>query len=231
MVANPNSATYAGMYTENNLSFDSRLRYPYSNQPNAIPSNANALSGNAYSGVVVGTLHTVIYKRHSFPAGYYQIDVNVLDDIGYLNINGTGVWNFQACCQTHLNVWRGYLDSSSTVEFEYVNYASGSAAKLTFTTLPNIGLLFDPTNKQIEKYEEPKEVIVFENPISKGNDLIIFANEVKSISIMDLQGAEHYTTNVDSDKIIINTGNLNAGIYIIIFKYSNNIISKTLIIQ
>ena len=90
-VSSPATATYSGFYTENNLSFESKKRYPYSNGISALPSNANTSSGNAYTGVAVGTVHTVDYKRIGFTEGFYQIDVPTLDDKGYLFINGVQV--------------------------------------------------------------------------------------------------------------------------------------------
>jgi hypothetical protein len=140
MVLNPTKTIYAGYYTENNFSFDSRKRYPYANDSRAVPSNANSASGNAYIGNTVGKVHTIIYKRAGFPAGYYQLDVPALDDIGYLTINGVAVWNYQVCCQSHPNVWRGKLDSTSTIEFKYINMSSGSSLVLNAQIVPNIDL-------------------------------------------------------------------------------------------
>jgi hypothetical protein len=135
MSVTPSTAVYYGNYTENNLSFDSRTRYPYTSSSNAVPSNANSLSGNMFSGCSsIGTTHTVSYKRTGFHCNYYQIDVPTLDDIGYLIINGVEVWKYIGCCVSHSNVWSGSLDSSSTIEFRYINAYSGSAGALTITT-------------------------------------------------------------------------------------------------
>ncbi len=137
-----NTAVYAGYYTENGFSFDSKLRYPYSGNADAVPSNANSLTGNAYIGNIVGTISTVVYKRYGFPSGYYQLDIPALDDIGYLFINGIEVWNFQACCQSHMNVWKGVLDNTSTIEFEYINLASGGCGSMKATPVVDLPVSF-----------------------------------------------------------------------------------------
>lgn len=139
-ISAPATAVYAGYYTENNLNFDSRKRYPYSNGNNALPSNSNANTGKGYVGMSVGTVHTVDYKREGFEEGFYQIDIPTLDDKGYLAINGITVWSFNGCCESHLGVWKGFLNASSTVELKYVNFASGSAAAITMKIYENTAL-------------------------------------------------------------------------------------------
>ncbi len=136
MVSNPAKAVLAGKFTETKLNFDSRSRYSITQSP----SDANGASGTAYVGNSVGTYHTISYKRVGFTAGFYQIDVPGLDDIGYLLINGVQVWSEQICCKSHVNVWKGNLDSTSTIEFKYVNVALGSAGIMKFIPVDNSAL-------------------------------------------------------------------------------------------
>jgi hypothetical protein len=134
MMATPSTATYYGYYTENNLSFKSTSRFAYSYT--GVPSDANAASGQAYTGITpIGSVHTVSYKRTNIAAGMYQLDIPLLDDNGYLFINGVMVFKFIGCCQSHTNVWTGYIDPSTTVEFRWVNLAIHSQGALTLTPI------------------------------------------------------------------------------------------------
>ena len=134
LVLNLVPPVYYGYYTENNLSFNSGTRYPYSGV--GVPSSANAITGKAYSGCnPVNSKHTMSYKRVGFACGLYQLDVLGHDDDAYLLINGIQVWTHMGCCDVHTNVWTGTLDSTSTVEFKWVNRSSGSIGNLKFTAV------------------------------------------------------------------------------------------------
>jgi hypothetical protein len=157
-VSSPATVIYSGYYTENNLNFDSRKRYPYSNGNNAVPSNANSSTGNAYAGLAVGTVHTVDYKRAGFVEGFYQIDVPTLDDKGSLFINGVEVWSFNGCCQSHTAVWKGFLNAASTVELKYVNLASGGAGAMNFKTYDNTALPVSFSNFTVTKNNSTAQI-------------------------------------------------------------------------
>jgi hypothetical protein len=55
-------------------------------------------------------------RRQGFPAGCYTINILGHDDASWIVINGTTVFVDMGCCDTHDNVWTGYLDASSQVE-------------------------------------------------------------------------------------------------------------------
>ncbi|MDB5272832.1 MAG: C-terminal target protein, partial [Chitinophagaceae bacterium] len=130
-----NYTTYYGTYTENNLSFNSQTRWDKS----LSPSSADASSGIAYAGCPVpNDLHSVSYKRTGLPCGMYQIDITGHDDDGYLFIDGTQVWAHNGCCDTHTDVWMGFLSPSNTIEFKWqenAGYSYGSV-NLNPTAVP-----------------------------------------------------------------------------------------------
>ena len=61
--------------------------------------------------------HSWFAKRKGFPCGYYSINIPGHDDAAQLFVNGVKVWEHIGCCDVHTDVWEGYLDYSSTVEF------------------------------------------------------------------------------------------------------------------
>ena len=125
-----NFNSYAGRYTENNLSFNSTTRWATA----ASASSANASSGLAYGGCPVPVdQHSVSYKRTNFVCGTYQIDITNHDDDGYLLINGVQVWVHNGCCDAHANVWTGFLSPASTVEFRWREGLSSSNGGITIT--------------------------------------------------------------------------------------------------
>lgn len=108
---NGNFASLQGYYTEPNLSFDSKNRWPNTGSP------ADALG---YSGCPVGDdNHAVSYKRTNFTCGVYQLDVPNHDDQYWLYVNGVEVATHGGCCDSHTAVWTGVLGPSSTVEFRW----------------------------------------------------------------------------------------------------------------
>ena len=124
------SYEYAGRYTETNLSFDSPARW----NNGSTPSSANATSGLSYSGCIVGVdNHAVIYKRMNFPCGTYQIDVPYNDDQAFLLIDGVQVWTRGTSGTLATNVWTGFLNPASTVEFRWNEGVGGSRGALTIT--------------------------------------------------------------------------------------------------
>ncbi len=109
---------YNGIYTENNLSFDSRTRWGQSNSP----SSADASSGIAYAGCTFGnTNYSVSYKRTNIPCGYYQINIPAHDDNVYFLINGVSAFVHVGCCDAHTNIWTGIIQPTDNLEFRFTN--------------------------------------------------------------------------------------------------------------
>ena len=124
--------TYAGYYTENNLSFATTNRWAN----NTSPSNANSSAGTAYQGcsIVNGSTYSFIHKRAGFTCGYYQIDIPAHDDNVTLFIDGVQVFQHNGCCDVHTNAWSGFLGTSSTVEVRVQNTGGNSNLTLQFST-------------------------------------------------------------------------------------------------
>ncbi len=125
--------TYAGYYTENNLSFNTTNRWAN----NTSPSNANSSAGTAYQGCTIANTSTYsfIHKRAGFTCGYYQIDIPAHDDNVTLFIDGVQVYQHVGCCDAHTNVWTGFLGTSSTVEARVQNSGGGNSyLTLQFST-------------------------------------------------------------------------------------------------
>lgn len=123
-----NFTSYQGYYTENGISFNSTGRWG----SNGSPSSANGTGGSAYSGCPISAdNHSFIYKRQGFTAGFYTLDVS-MDDQVYVYVNGTLVYSQTNCCQWYYGVWSGYLDGSSQVEIQYIEFGGGSFGAATF---------------------------------------------------------------------------------------------------
>ncbi len=127
---------YIGYFTDTTLSFNSQSRYCTT----CAPSTAGITStGTAYNGCQnVGTYYSVTLKRRGVPGakvGYYQIDIPQHDDDVYLFVNGVNVYQHIGCCDAHTNVWTGYLDGNSTLEFRYVNYPGPGYIRAAFNYL------------------------------------------------------------------------------------------------
>jgi len=119
---------YYGTYSESNLSFNSGTRW----DTGLSPSSADGSSGNAYTGCPVPVdQHSVTYKRTNFACGLYQIDISNHDDDAALFVNGVQVWVHNGCCDAHGNVWKGFLNASSTVEFRWREYGGNSVGSVT----------------------------------------------------------------------------------------------------
>ncbi len=123
---------YYGTYSENNLSFNSTTRWA----AGLSPSSADATSGNAYAGCPVPVdQHSVSYKRTNFACGLYQIDISNHDDDAALFVDGVQVWIHNGCCDAHANVWKGFLNASSTVEFRWREYGGNSLGSVSLNPI------------------------------------------------------------------------------------------------
>ena len=134
-----NFQTYRGFYVEPSLVFDSRTQWG---------SNSNPSTAGSYQGCTVpDNQHSVAYMRTNFPCGDYQIDVQGTvdsrghDDHAELLVDGQVVWTHAGCCDSHLNVWTGFLGPNSTVEFRWREFSGQSYGGLNVTQLnSNSGL-------------------------------------------------------------------------------------------
>ncbi|MFN8342226.1 MAG: T9SS type A sorting domain-containing protein [Cyclobacteriaceae bacterium] len=138
---------YAGFYTVAGLSFDTGTQYGSSSSPAGAPG---------YSGcsVVGATQYGIAFKRTNFTCGYYQIDVPYQDDQLAVYVNGALVFQnttFTGTAQN--NVWRGFLNSTSTVEYRLVNLNGPGQLQINLapaanplTVSPNIVQCAAPVN-------------------------------------------------------------------------------------
>lgn len=121
---NLGSVTYYGYYTETNLTYNSLNRWCST----CTPANASG-----YIGCDPGVdTHTLSSKRKGVPCGYYTIDVTNHDDASRLIINGTTVWDHSGCCDSHSNVWSGYLGVNDELEMRHGEGGGGSHQGLQF---------------------------------------------------------------------------------------------------
>ncbi|HUM48228.1 MAG TPA: L-type lectin-domain containing protein, partial [Chitinophagales bacterium] len=103
------SDNYTGYYTEPNLTFSTWDRWPtYSS-----PSDASGYQGCAVSP----DNHSYSAKRKAFTCGIYQVDIYAHSQAAELFINGSKVWEHDGANDSHINVWTGFLDNNSTVEY------------------------------------------------------------------------------------------------------------------
>ncbi len=121
---------YYGLYTENNLSFNTTTRWATGSGP----SVANAASGTAYSGCTVSaTNNSMSFKRTNFTCGYYQMNINYQDDRLTMLVNGVQVFQNNAfTATTQTNVWSGFLTTTSTVELQLVNTGGSGRLDISF---------------------------------------------------------------------------------------------------
>ncbi|HYV92649.1 MAG TPA: MopE-related protein, partial [Chitinophagales bacterium] len=90
-----------------------------------------------YVGCTVNNdYHSWSARRKGFACGIYQIDIPVHDDEGQLFVNGIKVWEHIECCDSHVNVWTGALNDSSTVVYRVTEGFGGSLASIQFTQFP-----------------------------------------------------------------------------------------------
>ena len=120
--------TYAGYYTEPNLSFITTGRYTSAQSPS---------SASGYQGCLVATTNfSVSMKRTDFTQGDYRIDLTALDDNLTLWIDGVQVYS-RGCCTAPptvvSNLWTGYLGTTDQVEVRWTQLTGGSYLGLNFT--------------------------------------------------------------------------------------------------
>ncbi|HRN95733.1 MAG TPA: DUF2341 domain-containing protein, partial [Chitinophagales bacterium] len=116
---------------------------------------ASPSAATGYNGCTISDdYHSVVAKRRGFPCGKSQINIPDRDDDAYMLINGEKVWNVSAWSGTAVsNVWTGYLDKNSTIEFRWREGSGGSngsvelvAQALTALSLGTPALTCDNNN-------------------------------------------------------------------------------------
>ncbi|MES1217276.1 MAG: MopE-related protein, partial [Bacteroidota bacterium] len=104
---------YKGYYTEQELSFDTRNRWPQF----LSPSFTTGFNGCP----VLQDFFKWSAKRTGFAPGTYTIRIPAYDEEAKLWINGNLVWSDACCSNSGDNiVWTGHLDSDSKVEFSVI---------------------------------------------------------------------------------------------------------------
>ena len=128
---------YKGYYTDNGrgttgLDFDTRTRWLNTD----VASNANSLNGINWQGCAMNMINTSLsFKRSGFSCGVYQLNVPSHADGFLLFINGIQVAQHNNCCDSHINLWTGILDSNSTVEWQLFRNSNESYLEVTFIKL------------------------------------------------------------------------------------------------
>jgi hypothetical protein len=122
--------TYAGFYTEPNLSFITTGRYTTTQSPS---------SASGYQGCLIApTNFSLSLKRTNFTPNDYQIDLTALDDNMVLLIDGVQVCA-RTCCTTPptvvSNLWTGYLGPTDQVEIRWTQLTGPSELGLNFTAV------------------------------------------------------------------------------------------------
>lgn len=133
---------YQGFYTENSLNINTTSMWANTDSP----SMATGTNGATYAGCPFGnTNYSVAYLRTNFPCGYYQIDIPGHDDDIYILINGSSVFVHNGCCDSHTNVWTGFIGPGSTVECRFTNGGGPGYMNVNFTPVNSLNVSQPPT--------------------------------------------------------------------------------------
>ncbi|WP_460566796.1 CARDB domain-containing protein [Flaviaesturariibacter terrae] len=112
---------YAGYFVDSSLNYNSQNFWSYWGAPSDAPG---------WIGCPINPdFHSWSAKRKGFPCGYYTINLPYHDDYGQVYVNGQLVYN--TCCG-NTNVWTGYLNDTSTVEFRVTEGSSYSYGSINF---------------------------------------------------------------------------------------------------
>lgn len=135
----PDWGSYIGYFSvANTLDFDTR-NYFCNNCAPSLASVPLANQGISYQGCQnVATNVGVKMRRQGVTTqGYYQIDLPYYDDEARLYINGVLVFSNPTWYNNtpSLNVWTGYLDANSTIDFWYQNDNGPGGAAIKFNYL------------------------------------------------------------------------------------------------
>lgn len=169
-IGNAWNTNYRGFLTATGLNFASYQHWGDYYSPSFAPG---------YQGCDVNVdNYSWSAKRKGFPCGFYQIDIPFYDEIGQLWVNGAKVWD--ACCgniSNISNVWTGYLDAESTVEFRIAEGAFSSFGSISFAPATAIS-------------------ISGANQFCDGSPLRLSVNQMNSVSYLWSTGATTSSINV-----------------------------------
>ncbi|RYY90798.1 MAG: T9SS type A sorting domain-containing protein [Chitinophagaceae bacterium] len=113
---------YAGYFVDSAVNHNSQNFWPYAGSPSD--------AANWQGCPIKPDYHSWSAKRRGFPCGYYRITLPYHDDYGKVFVNGVQV--YFSCCSSG-NVWTGYLNDTSTVEFRVTEGSGSSYGSITFT--------------------------------------------------------------------------------------------------
>ncbi|RYY38954.1 MAG: T9SS type A sorting domain-containing protein [Chitinophagaceae bacterium] len=113
---------YSGYFVDSSLSHNSQNFWPYYGSPSD--------AANWQGCPINPDNHSWSAKRKGFPCGYYRITLPYHDDYGKVFVNGVQV--YFSCCSSG-NVWTGYLNDTSTVEFRVTEGGGNSYGAITLT--------------------------------------------------------------------------------------------------
>ncbi|MCO6480806.1 MAG: right-handed parallel beta-helix repeat-containing protein, partial [Phaeodactylibacter sp.] len=118
------NSDYSGYYTSTDLNFNTQDQWNSLASPSSAPG---------YQGCpVVNDNHSWSAKRTGFTCGYYRLSVDSHDDAAQLWIDGVMAWEHIGCCDSHANVWEGFLNADSEVEFRVTEGGGASHGALSF---------------------------------------------------------------------------------------------------
>lgn len=133
----PWSSEYSGYFTTNTLNFNSEDYFEDYSTPSFAPG---------YQGCPVnGDNHSWSAKRQGFPCGFYKIDLPMHDDWVRLYIDDQLVFSDNNCCESHINVWQGYLNNNSKVEFRIAETAGQSRGNIKFNLIEPTAVITNTT--------------------------------------------------------------------------------------
>ena len=187
-----NFNTYMGFYVDNTLDFDTRTVWGNNNSPSDAPG---------YSGCTISpNQHSFAYKREGFPCGFYSLDIPNHDDHINLIIDGVSVFSQNSWFANNYkaDVWQGYLDQNSTIEYTIREFGGGSNGGLTFH------YLYGPSNN-------PNETVWNGNVSTDWFDAANWCNTLPSTTISAIipTGRSNYpdiTANATVNDLVIASG-------------------------
>lgn len=116
---------YRGYYPETNLDISSWQLWDIGVSPSWY---------SGYNGCPVNlNQHSVAYRRQGFPCGNYQFDILNHDNEVRLFVDGAEVFAHDGYNLEHLNVYTGFLDQNTNVEFQWNEGIGGSIGIMDLT--------------------------------------------------------------------------------------------------
>uniref|UniRef100_UPI00404993A9 T9SS type A sorting domain-containing protein n=1 Tax=Flavobacterium sp. TaxID=239 RepID=UPI00404993A9 len=199
-----NYQNYKGYYIENSLSFDSRDHFELASSPSEAPN---------YIGCdIPANAHSYKIKREGFPCGFYKINLLGHDRRAKLNVNSVEIYNEIAATNTPImNIWEGFLDDTSTIEFEIRSFNGGSYGAIELENIYGTSIVWNGAeNSNYNNANNwcggviPSSTDSVLIPASTSNNMEVNINT----SITDLLLLENASIVVGDDKKLTITGNI-----------------------